>query len=167
MKEDTDKCTEATSGDPDFDLWGVLFQTRDVIYKARGKELTRYGITVMDSAVLVCIDYLGDKATPAKVSRLLFREHHTIAGQLTRMENKGLITETKGIIQKNIITLGLTDKGRKALKQSISRQSLHNIFSSLTTDERKQLWSILMKLRKAAIKEMGGEDTYYYPTPPS
>jgi DNA-binding MarR family transcriptional regulator len=158
---------KATSGDPDFDLWGVLFQTRDVIYKARAKELRQYGITVMDSAVLVFIDYLGDNATPAEVSRWLFREHHTIIGQLRRMEKKGLITETKGILQKNIITLNLTEKGIEAIKQSGIRQSLHNIFSSVTIDERKQFWSVLMKLRKAALKDMGREDTLYYPTPPS
>ncbi|MFC1866292.1 MarR family winged helix-turn-helix transcriptional regulator [Chloroflexota bacterium] len=164
MKED--KSSEATSGDPDFDLWGLLFQTRDVIYAARGEELRPYGITAMDSAVLFFIDFLGEKATPAEISRWLFRKHHTITGQLSRMEKKGLVTLTKGIIGKNIITICLTDKGREALRHSSDRQSHHRIFSSLNSDERKQLFSTLMKLRKAAIDVLGIEDIHIRPTPP-
>lgn len=167
MDSDTDKALEATSGDQDFDLWGLLFQTRDVIYSARGEELRPFGITVMDAAVLFFIVYLGDKATPAEISRWLFRKHHTISGQLSRMEKKGLVTLTKGILGKNIITVSLTDKGRGALKQAGARQTHHNIFSSLDSKERKQLWSILMKLRRTALSTITTEDTHFYPTPPS
>jgi DNA-binding MarR family transcriptional regulator len=109
----------------------------------------------MDSAVLFFVDYLGDKATPAEVSRWLTRKHHTIITQLRRMERKGLVTLIKGIIKKNVISINLTDKGREALRYSGIRKSLHNIFSSLSKDGRKQLRINLMKLREAGTKEMG------------
>jgi DNA-binding MarR family transcriptional regulator len=167
MSANSNKTHEATSGNQYFDLWGLLFQTRDVIYAARAEELRQYEITVMDAAVLFFIGYLGDKATTAEIARWLFRKHHTISGQLDRMEGKGLVTLTKGILGKNIITIGLTEKGRKALNQSSARQTHQDVFSSLSIDERKQLWLTLMKLRKAAFKSMGKKDTLYFPTPPS
>lgn len=167
MNTNINKTHEATSGDKYFDLWGALFQARDVVYAARAEELRQYEITVMDAAVLFFVDYLGEKATPAEISRWLFRKHHTISGQLDRMEVKGLVTLTKGILGKNIITIRLTEKGKKALKQSSARRTHREIFSSLSNDESMQLWTILMKLRKAAFKSMGKKDILYFPATPS
>ena len=166
MEENIDKSLEATTGNTNADMWGFLFQTRDVIYRARGREIRASKITSMDAAILFFIHYFGDEATPVKISKWLYREHHTILAQLKRMKKKGLITTTKGIMQKNIITIKLTDEGLEALKESSKRQAIDNIFSTLILEENRQLWSILKKIRKAAFREMGKEDTLFYPAYP-
>ena len=83
------------------------------------------------------------------------------------MERKGLVTATKGIIRKDMISLRLTDKGREAFKNSRGRQSIHNIFAPLSMENRKQLWSILLILWESAVKETKEGDTFHYPKPPS
>ncbi|UCG55225.1 MAG: MarR family transcriptional regulator [Dehalococcoidia bacterium] len=147
-----DKSAVTLLGDPNVDLWGFFFQTRDAIYQALTKEVRIYGITVMDGAVLFFIDYLGDKATPAEISRWLFRRHHTILAQLSRLERKGLITAKKGVIKKNVISLGFTEKGKEALKVLQRKKALSYVFSSITNNERKQFWAILKKLQDSAIE---------------
>jgi len=161
------KPSGVTTTDPDLDLYAFINQIRDILNKARSYELRPYGITVMDSAALLLIDGLGEKATPAELARWLWKEHHTVIGQLQRMEKKGFVILTKGLIQKNIISIELTDAGNDALKESLKMQSIHNMFSPLTIDERKQLWSILLKLKISALKELGVEDTTHTLTPPS
>jgi DNA-binding MarR family transcriptional regulator len=151
MVHDVEKSTETMLGDPNVDLWGYFFQTRDAIYQALTKEVREHGLTVMDGAVLFFIKYLGDKATPAEISRWLYRRHHTILGQLSRLERKGMITAKKGLVQKNVISLRFTEKGREALKVLQQREALNYIFSPLTDEERKQLWRILEKLQASAL----------------
>jgi DNA-binding MarR family transcriptional regulator len=163
MAKDVNKSTKTTLGDRDVDLWGFFFQTRDLIYQAITKEVREYGLTVMDGAVLFFINFLGEKATPAEISRWLVRKHHTILGQLNRLEKKGLITSTKGKIQKNVISLEFTEKGREAFKNLEIREAVRYVFSPLTINERKQLWALLKKLQNRAAKYIGGEDTLLYP----
>jgi DNA-binding MarR family transcriptional regulator len=167
MKDITSNFIVASTGSTARNIWVFLLQTRDIIYRTRGKELRPYGLTVMDAGLLFFIDYLGDKATPAELSRWVLRKHHTVVAQLNRMEKKGLITSTKGIIQKNVITVNLTEKGREALENSKNVQSLTNIFSVISEEESKQLLSILGKIREAAVKEIAEGDKYYYPIPPT
>jgi len=152
MIKDVEKSTETMLGDPNIDLWGFFFQTRDAIYQALTKEVRLHGLTVMDGAVLIFIDFLGDKATPAEISRWLFRRHHTILAQLNRLERKGLITANKGLLKKNVISLGFTPKGREALRVLQQREALSFVFSSITDNERRQLWAILKKLQDSAIE---------------
>jgi DNA-binding MarR family transcriptional regulator len=151
MVHDVEQSKETMLGDPNVDLWGYFFQTRDAIYQALTKEVREHGLTVMDGAVLFFINYLGDKATPAEISRWLYRRHHTILGQLSRLERKGMITAKKGLVQKNVISLRFTEKGREALKVLRQREALNYVFSPITDEERKQLWTILGKLQASAL----------------
>jgi DNA-binding MarR family transcriptional regulator len=166
LKEASTKTSEVTSGDPDFDLWAYLFQTRDVIYNVRTNELRPLGVTLMDAAVMFFINYLGERATPAEISRWLFRRHHTILGQLTRMERKGLVTTTKGKLQKNVISVRFTEKGKEVFKKASANHSHHIIFASLNKEDRMHLWTILGKLQYAGLKELGKEHTMIFPKPP-
>jgi len=70
----------------------LLAQARGAMLKARRKELTRYHISPRQSAVLFYIRAIGDKATPAEISRGLFRESNSISEILGRMEKQGLLT---------------------------------------------------------------------------
>lgn len=81
--------TTSLSRDKDFNLWVLLQQARDAVFKAREKELNQYGITPMEAAALFTIQAIGDTATLAEIARWIFREHHTATALLNRMERKG------------------------------------------------------------------------------
>ncbi len=149
--------------DKDYNLWVLLHQTRNAILKIRDKELRQYGISTREASTLFNVQAIGDTATPAEIARWAFREHHTVSALVKRMEKKGLITKVKDVDRKNIWRVSLTEKGEKAYRQSLKRESIHAVMSSLTENERKQLEIYLRKVRDQALKLRVSEPTLPFP----
>lgn len=145
-------------------LWVLLSQVWDAISKARERELQTQNISERHAALLFIIQLIGPKATPAIVSRWLFREPHTISEILDRMESQGLVKKVKDLDRKNQVRIVVTAKGKKYYKTSLAPQNIPDILSILTEEERKSFLAILIKLRKAAIKRLGIR--YEVPLPP-
>ena len=154
---------ETLSTDNYYNLWVLLHQTRDAIFKARGKELNQYGTSTRHAAVLYTIKAIGDRATPAEISRWLFREPHSVSGILQRMESRGLINKVKDLERKNMVRVSITEKGRQAYQQSTKRKSIHKMLSSLSEEERQQLTASLAKLRNKALRELRVEHKPPFP----
>jgi len=140
--------------DEDYNLWVLLHQTTDAVLRARQKELDQFGISVIEVGVLVVIQAIGEKATPAEISRRIFREPHTVSALLNRMEKRGLLRKTNDLGRKNLVRVSITEKGRQAYDKSTRRKSIHKIMSSLSEEERQQLGSCLEKLQNKAFKEL-------------
>jgi len=152
--------------DQDYKLWVLLGQASDMIFEARENELREYGITAMQAEVLFAVQAIGDKTTPAQISRWTLRRPHSISGILDRMEKVGLIRKTKDLARKNQVRVSMTDKGRQAYNKSLKRKSIHRIMSALAEEERQQLWSRLETARNKALKEVG-KDPKKVPFPKS
>ena len=145
--------------DEDYNLWVLVAQTRHAMFKARQEELIRYNIPARQAAVLFAIQAIGDKATPAEISRWLFRKSHSVSELLSRMEKQGLVKRVKDLDKRNLVRVTLTEKGREAYNQSTKRESIHKIMSSLSEEKRQQLRSCLQQLWDRALKELGVEKT--------
>lgn len=138
--------------DEEFNLWVLLAQTRESLFKARQKELVKYDISPRQSAALFVIKTIGGNATAAEITRHLFRELHSTYEMLCRMEKGRLIKGVKNRKKAGRVIYKLTPKGLRAYNQSIKRDSIRKIISCLTREEREQLKSSLKKLRDAALK---------------
>jgi DNA-binding MarR family transcriptional regulator len=138
--------------DKDYELWVLLAQTRESMFKARKKELHRYGLHPRQAAVLYTIHFLGDMATPAEVSRWLLREPHTISTLLNKMEGQGLVKKTKDLDRKNVIRLSLTEEGIKSYQKILKRNSMHKIMACLSEEEKRKLWSHLERIRARSLR---------------
>ena len=139
--------------DEDYDLWILLAQARDALYKARRKELNKYDISPRQSAVLFIIKAIGVHATTTEIARHLFRETHSTYELLLRMEKEKLIKGVK-INNKKPVFYKLTQKGLRAYNQSQERKTIRGIISCLTKEEREQLKSSLKKLRDTALRTL-------------
>jgi len=148
--------------DENYNLWVLLHQTTDAALRARQKELDQFGISVAEVGVLVVIQAIGEKATPAEISRQIFREPHSVSALLNRMEKKGLLRQTQDLDRRNLVRVSITEKGQQAYDKSTRRKSIYKIISSLSKEERQQLRSCLEKLRNKAFKEL----TVEYKPPP-
>lgn len=140
--------------DPDYKLSWLIMQTGHMLWWARRKELARFHSHPTQIAILFAAQALGNRTTPAEISRFLLREPHTISITLSKMERDGLITKVKDLDRKNLIRIALTDKGREAYKKSAERESIHRIMSYLSDEERRQLRSCLRKLLGEALREL-------------
>jgi DNA-binding MarR family transcriptional regulator len=140
--------------DRDYELSVLLNITSDAIMRAREKELIKHGISSIEAGVLFIVESIGDRAIPAEISRWIFREQHTVSALLVRMEKKGLIKKTKDLEKKNLVRVSLTEKGKQALDNSKSRESIHKIIPALSKEQRQQLNSYLRTLRDRAFEEI-------------
>lgn len=152
--------------DQDYNLWLRLQQAGDVVFRARDKELSQYGITATQATVLFMLKVIkatAGEATLGRVSKWLLREPHTVSRIFTRMENEGLVSKLKGSGKKNKVNITLTAKGEQAYKQSLKRESIREIMSCLSEEERQQLGSLLEKLRDKALEKLTAASKVPFP----
>ena len=155
MIETTHTDEDVVRADLDFDLWMRLTQARDAIYRLRQKELSRYNLTAEQSLVLVWVHELGDKATPARLSRRMFRKSQSVSELLDRMRRDGLVTKVKDLERRNMVRVVFTERGRAAYSQATKRESIRKAMSQLSDEQRQQLRTCLRILYDSALKELG------------
>lgn len=136
-------------------LWLLLILVRDAIHRARQEELRQVGITASEAGVLFYAHALGNRATPAEISRCLFKRPHGISMLVSRMEREGLVKKVSDLDRKNLVRVELTEKGQEAYNYASKRAVIHRIISSLPEEERQQLSSNLERLRSKAFEELG------------
>ena len=149
--------------DPVYKLWVMLTQTRNATIKAREQELRALGISGTESFILFVIWSMGNKATPAEISRIVLRRPHTVSEFLTRMQNKGLVKKSRNQNNRSMVTLALTRKGLQVYRQASKRQSVHRMLSVLPDEDRDRLMSYLQIIRAKALQEIGVERAAFYP----
>ena len=154
-KNKNNKVKEPEMTDQAFSLYVLLQQAKDAVYNARVKELTVYGLTPREGAMLRGIAIIGSRATPAMLARWVYRKPHTVAGILKRMQKKGYINLNKDEDIKNITRVSLTNKGKKAYQITLKRELIHDIFDNLTTIKRSQLKNLLIEVRDSALAKTG------------
>ena len=140
--------------DKDYTLLNSLLQVADIFVKVRERELLPQNLSATSAAILFLIDAMGKDVTPAKISRMLLREPHSVSGILMRMEKGGLLKRTKNMERKNLIRVTLTAKGETVLKQAMKKEGVKHVLSRLTEEQRRQLKTILALLKEAGIKEL-------------
>lgn len=133
----------------------MVRQTNDINHKCRESELKRYHITPEQASVLICIQSLGDKATPANISRWLIREPHSVLIALRRMQKMGLIEMKPHKRNKHMFHISLTQTGQEAYLNSIKFRSVTSIFLTLPKEERQYLFYLLKKIRNRSIEILG------------
>jgi DNA-binding MarR family transcriptional regulator len=140
--------------DKDYTLLTQLLQVADIFVKVRERELLPQNLSATSAAILFLVEAMGKDVTPAKISRMLLREPHSVSGILMRMEKGGLLKRTKNMERKNLIRITLTAKGETALKQAMKKEGVKHVLSKLTEDQRKQLKNSLAILKEAGMKEL-------------
>ncbi len=136
------------------ELWAMLNQVYWAMVRATENELRPIGISMIGAAVLFLAKNAKAPATPAQLSRWLFREPHTVSGLLNRMEKQGLIRKTKDLERKNLVRVTLTEKGEKAYQRQSEMRVIRKLLSSLSPKQRDNLMTYLRTLRSRALDEL-------------
>src|SRR5512137_444078 len=144
-----------STDDADQDLWLLLTHTRYAIFRAREKELQRYGVSPEQVGLLFVVQALGNQATPAAISRHILRQPHTVSALVDRMAKRGLVKKVKDLDRKNLVRVVMTEKGQKTYDLSTKRGPIHRILNTITPDEKKEFRDTLEKLLAKARKEIG------------
>jgi DNA-binding MarR family transcriptional regulator len=134
------------------DDWRLLFRTFKALDRAREIELERIGVTTIQADVLHALKTANDPVTPAKLSRWLYREPHSISGLINRMEEQGLVRKSKDLGKKNLVRVTLTKEGEQAYEQTLGAKVYPKILSRLSKKEIDNLKVYLDKLHAAAFE---------------
>jgi DNA-binding MarR family transcriptional regulator len=147
------------------EMWVLLTQAGEATCKARQQELNQYGISSIQANLLHTIKYLGEEATPVNLSKKLIREHNSITTILQRMEAKGLIKRKKNkkTEGRSRIKIVLTEKGEKITEMSTKRESIYDIFSCISEEERPKLMAYLRTIRSHALNVARMTDDLLFP----
>ena len=140
--------------DKDYTLLTSLLQVADIFVKIRERELLPQNLSATAADILFLVDAMGKDVIPAKISRMLIREPHSISGILLRMEKQGLLKRAKNMERKNLIRVTLTSKGETMLKQVMKKEGVNHVLSKLTEEQRRQLKQSLTTLKDAGMKEL-------------
>jgi DNA-binding MarR family transcriptional regulator len=147
----------------DQDLYQMITRTRQVIIKARKTELRKYGVPAVYVAAMNAIVRLKKRATPANISKALFLEPHSVSELLSKMEELGLIRRLKDLERKNYVRAELTEAGYEKFRDSLKIESIKDMMSVLSPEEKKQLWRLLSRIRSQALSQLGLDDENIYP----
>ena len=140
-----------------YKLWLLLSQTRSAIYKARHKKFGRY-LHPNQAAALVMIRRYDGEITPTVLANHLFLEPHSISELVDRMQKKGLVTKNKDKSKGHIVRISLTEKGRGLSGELVQMDFIRKLMSSLSPEQRAQLWDCLSTLFQATLKELDMEN---------
>ena len=140
--------------DKDYTLLTSLLQVADLFVKIRERELLPQNLSATAAEILFLVEAMGKDVTPAKITRMLLREPHSISGILIRMEKHGLLKRTKNMERKNLIRITLTARGENALKQAMKKSGTTHVLSKLTEEQRSKLKQSLSVLKEAGMKEL-------------
>lgn len=136
-----------------FYLWTLLRNIAHMTGRIRDHELSRYGVTLMQSSILYMVKSLGDEATPSNIARWVFRAPPTVSDVLSRMEKQGLVKRVRQ--QRGQVLVKLTAAGERAYQDSTLRESITRIMSQLSDEKLAQLRPLLEELRGLVMADMG------------
>jgi MarR family transcriptional regulator, organic hydroperoxide resistance regulator len=143
-----------TDGDSDHDLYLLFSRARYLVFRAREKELQKYGMTPEQSQVMFIAQGLNGQVTPAELARLYLLKRHTVSSMVARMEKLGYVKRVKDLKRKNMIRVTVTEKGEKVYQKTVKREPIHRIMGVLNEKDRVHFIKCLRKITVQARKEL-------------
>ena len=133
-------------------LWGRLFLAAKVVERAREIELSRVNISLIQAMVLYALKLSPEPLTPSRLARMLCREPHSMSALIDRMEQQGLVEKKHDLSRKNLVRVVITPEGEQAFRRQRSVNTVANLTSTLTKEERQALGACVDKLRVRATE---------------
>ena len=147
----------------DWLLWVSLHQCCEMVARCRENELQRHGISVMQSALMLCILQIGKPAKIGEICRHLKRETPTVVIMVNRMIKSGLLEEIKNGEKSRGKSYQVTDKGITVLNNSKSSDCLKKIFFTLTEKEKEFMTNLSRAVLRNSIEAYyGAKASKYY-----
>ena len=153
-KNEKEEIRTAKKNDPEINLYILLDQTNGIVTSAVELEIKHLKMTQPQVRVLTMLSRQDKPATLEELANWTLKEFNSVSTLINRMEKKGLVKKTKnnGDLKTYI---SLTEKGSDLYHKQVTERSIHLIFESLSPEEKKQLDSILKKVRDTTRDLMG------------
>lgn len=134
--------------------WVLVTEIYWMSYKLLERRFYHLGVSASQARVLAVLHFADGPIKPSLVATLLFQETQSITGILHRIETRGWVRRSPDPKDRRAVGLELTDKGREVASEiiEISAGLYDELFAPLTAAERRQIETILKKVRAVAFK---------------
>ncbi len=145
----------------EYELWTLLGQVNDGMLRVRDKELKLFGISTVQAGILYALANGGHPMTQSEVANWVFRRPHTVAAALKRMEERGLITQSRAFEGRRQMKVEMTEKGLSLFRQQHRRrEAVPRVLATLTPKERRLLQVLLRRLRTSTMLELAAKPPF-------
>ena len=128
-------------------MWVKLARAYAVFSKRSTEHIRSFGLTEGQFGALEALGHKG----PLTLGELCEKQLVS-GGNMTvvvdNLEKEGLVKRVRSSVDRRVITVHLTGKGRELFKRTFARHAMHvaDLASILTPDEQEQLGTLLRKL---------------------
>jgi DNA-binding MarR family transcriptional regulator len=136
--------TKANNIPSTFDLWVILDSAHFAISRSRFLEIAQFGLTPEKAQILHIIQSNGGALPQTRLSDFTMRQHHSVSSLINRMIKEGLLKKVKYPGERTFTVL-TTKKGKDSYNK-LTRVSIDMTFSSLSTEDKQKLFSLLDRL---------------------
>jgi DNA-binding MarR family transcriptional regulator len=127
-----------------FDLWVIMDSAHFAISRSRFLEIAQFGLTPEKAQILHILQTNANALAQSRLSDYTMRQHHSVSSLINRMIKEGLLKKVKYPGERTFTVL--TTKKGKDKYSKLTRVSVDMIFSSLSAEERRKLFSLLSHL---------------------
>lgn len=163
-KKEQENTSQTVSISEFYDLWVMLARTTDALQCIRQNQLRQFGVSPEQLATLYAIISLSQSGEEvvsiAEISRLTFRQPHTVSEMIARLERMGLVTRTKISPNHNLVSISVTEEGYDIWSKAHDERFSKKIFSSLSKAKRERLYGYLEHILNEARNELGPNPRY-------
>jgi DNA-binding MarR family transcriptional regulator len=134
--------------------WLMIHRADILLNMCEDKVFGEYKLNAERYSMLVTIQYLGGSAKPSEVARWLERSPNSISMLADRMVKAGLIKRARDRIDRRVVHLTISDKGKAALKPATLAgwEFIQEILSPLSYEDRRTLVSLLKKINYKTLE---------------
>ena len=134
--------------------WLMIHRADILLNMCEDKVFGEYKLNAERYSMLVTIQYLGGSAKPSEVARWLERSPNSISMLADRMVRAGLIKRARDRIDRRVVHLTISDKGKAALKPATLAgwEFIQEILSPLSYEDRRTLVSLLKKINYKTLE---------------
>ena len=130
-------------------VWLLLHRVRDALALCEDSMLAEYGITTEQFGVLASVRSRGGSLRPTDLASILERSPNSISMLVDRMVKAGLVKRTRDRVDRRVVNVALTDKGKKAVEPAVpaSWEFIQKILSPVSDKDRHSLAALLETIK--------------------
>jgi DNA-binding MarR family transcriptional regulator len=134
--------------------WLMVHRADALLKICEDKVFSEYKLNSERYAVLVTIQYFGGSAKPSEVARWLQRSPNSISMLADRMVRSGLIKRTRDRIDRRVVRLTISNRGKDALKPAtqVGWDFIQEILSPLSYEDRRTIVNLLKMINYKTLE---------------
>lgn len=132
--------------------WITFHQTYDLLARLSQEAFAETPVSSEEYKVLLVVKNHPSPVSQVDIARWVNRSPNTVSALLFRMEEEGLIRRTRDSMDRRVVHVVLTRKGKLAYKQAsvVAWNLVSKAMDALTEAERQVLVQLLYKLQERA-----------------